>query len=116
MIQDVDFTAPDVSIRELAVAVGVWRFHISYCDNKGEADKQIEPYLIVFKWSDWYVFGFCKERQDFRMYKLRRLWDLQITDESFGVRDITEEQMQFGSHMTDDYVITVVCGASVKYR
>ena len=39
-------------------------FH--YCYNKGEADKQIEPYLIVFKWSDWYVFGFCKERQDFR--------------------------------------------------
>ena len=51
-------------------------FH--YCYNKGEADKLIEPYLIVFKWSDWYVFGFCKERQDFRMYKLRRLWDLEI--------------------------------------
>ena len=37
-------------------------FH--YCYNKGEADKIIEPYLIVFKWSDWYVFGFCKERQE----------------------------------------------------
>lgn len=47
-------------------------FH--YCYNKGEADKLIEPYLIVLKWSNWYVFGFCKERQDFRMYKLRRLW------------------------------------------
>jgi predicted DNA-binding transcriptional regulator YafY len=46
-------------------------FHYYY--NKGEADKCIEPYLIVFKWSDWYVFGFCRERQDFRMYKLRRL-------------------------------------------
>ena len=56
-------------------------FH--YCYNKGEADKQVEPYLIVFKWSDWYVFGFCKERQDFRMYKLRRLWSLQVVDESF---------------------------------
>ena len=33
-------------------------FH--YCYNKGEADKLIEPYLIVFKWSDWYVFGFCR--------------------------------------------------------
>ena len=49
-------------------------FH--YCYNKGEADKLIEPYLIVFKWSDWYVFGFCRQRQDFRMYKLRRLWAL----------------------------------------
>lgn len=89
-------------------------FH--YCYNKGEANKQIEPYLIVFKWSDWYVFGFCKERQDFRMYKLRRLWDLKITDELFAVREIPEEKKQFGSHMTDDYVITAVYDASVKYR
>lgn len=89
-------------------------FH--YCYNKGEADKCIEPYLIVFRWSDWYVFGFCKERQDFRMYKLRRLWNLQITDEVFAVRDIPEEKKQFGSHMTDEYVITAVYDASVKYR
>ena len=89
-------------------------FH--YCYKKGEADKKIEPYLIVFKWSDWYIFGFCKERQDFRMYKLRRLWDLQITDESFTVRKIPEEKKQFGSHITDDYVITAVYEPEVKYR
>lgn len=29
-----------------------------YCYNKGETGKKIEPYLLVFKWSDWYVFGF----------------------------------------------------------
>ena len=63
-------------------------FH--YCYNKGEADKLIEPYLIVFKWSDWYVFGFCKERQDFRMYKLRCLWN------------------------PDDYIIPAVYDSSVK--
>ena len=89
-------------------------FH--YCYNKGEADKQVEPYLIVFKWSDWYVFGFCKERQDFRMYKLRRLWSLQVVDVSFTIREIPEEKKQFGSHITDDYVITAVYDASVKYR
>ena len=89
-------------------------FH--YCYIKGEATKQIEPYLIVFKWSDWYVFGFCKERQDFRMYKLRRLWDLQITEETFTVRDIGEDKKQFGSHITDDYIITAVYDPSVKYR
>ena len=87
-----------------------------YCYNKGEADKLIEPYLIVFKWSDWYVFGFCKERQDFRMYKLRRLWELQVTDEVFAAREIPEEKKQFGSHMTDDYIISAVYDASVKYR
>ena len=33
-------------------------FHYYY--EKGEADKLIEPCQIVFKWSDWYVFGFCR--------------------------------------------------------
>ena len=87
-----------------------------YCYGKGEADKLVEPYLIVFKWSDWYVFGFCRERQDFRMYKLRRMWNLQTTEESFAVRDIPEEKKQFGSHITDDYVITAVYEPCVKYR
>ncbi len=92
------------------------RIAFHYCYNKGEADKLIDPYLIVFKWSDWYVFGFCMERRDFRMYKLRRLWDLQITDETFDVIDIPEEKKQFGFNMTDDYIITAVYDPSVKYR
>ena len=83
---------------------------------KGEEDKVIEPYLIVFKWSDWYVFGFCKARQDFRMYKLRRLLDLRVTDEIFFTSEIPEEKKQFGSNMTDDYVISAVYDASVKYK
>jgi len=87
-----------------------------YCYSKGEADKLIEPYLIVFKWSDWYVFGFCRERQDFRMYKLRRLWNLQITDEEYAIRNIPEEKRQFGSYLTDDYIVPAVYDPSVKYR
>ena len=59
-------------------------------------------------WSDWYVFGYCKERQDFRLYKLRRLWDLQISGEEYEVRVIPDDKLQFGSHMTDDYFVTAI--------
>lgn len=89
-------------------------FH--YCYNKGEAEKVIEPYLIMYKWSDWYVFGYCKKRQDFRMFKLRRLWNLEITEESFVPRDIPQKENQVGSHIRDDYLITAVYDPSVKYR
>ena len=90
------------------------RFHYYY--NKGEADKYIEPYRILFLWSDWYVFGFCTQRQDFRMYKLKRLWELEVTGEEFVSREIPEEKLRFGSHMTDDYFITAIYDPSVKYR
>ena len=92
------------------------RIAFRYCYPKGEADKNIEPYLILFKWSDWYVFGFCRERQDFRMYKLRRMWDLAVTDETFIPREVPEEKKRFGAQMTDDYLISAVYDPSVKYR
>ncbi len=87
-----------------------------YYYKKGEEYKIVEPYVIVFKWSDWYVFGFCKKSRDFRMYKLRRLWELNVTEEKFEPRRIPEEKLQFGSHMTDDYLVTAVFEPSVKYK
>ncbi len=87
-----------------------------YYYNKGEADKFIEPYRIYFMWSDWYVFGFCRERQDFRLYKLRRLWDLQLREEKYEVREIPDEKLQFGTHMTDDYFVSAIYDSSVKYK
>lgn len=89
-------------------------FHYYY--NKGEDDKLIEPYRIYFMWSDWYVFGFCRQRQDFRLYKLRRLWDLQLGEESYEVRAIPDEKLQFNTHMTDDYLVTAIYDSSVKYK
>ena len=89
-------------------------FHYYY--NKGEADKVIDPYAVLFRWSDWYVFGFCHERQDFRMYKLRRLWALHTEAETYTPRPIPEEKLHFGSHMTDDYFVTALYDPAAKYR
>ena len=89
-------------------------FHYYY--EKGESDKFVEPYLVVFRWSDWYVYGFHPERQGFRMYKLRRLWELSVGEEYTEVREMPAEQERFGSHMKDDYMVAAVYDASVKYR
>lgn len=89
-------------------------FHYYY--NKGEDDKLIEPVLIVFKWSSWYIFGFCPERSDFRMYKLNRLWDLKITDQTFVQRDIPPEKLDFGQRFNDEYEIAAVYEKGEKYK
>lgn len=58
-----------------------------YYSPRGESLRRIEPYLLVFQWSSWYVWGYCLEKDDFRLFKLNRLKDLQNTGESFIVRD-----------------------------
>ena len=99
-----------------AAIQGCRKVEFRYYYSKGEEDKQVEPYLLLFKWSDWYLFGLCPQRQDFRLYKLRRLWELRLTQETFSPRPVPEEKKRFGSNITDDYWITALYDSSVKYR
>ena len=48
--------------------------------------RTIEPYLLVFQWSSWYVWGFCLMRQDYRLFKLNRMVDLECCQEVFDKR------------------------------
>ena len=89
-------------------------FHYYY--QKGEADKRVEPYLIIFKWSSWYLFGYCPERQDFRMYKLNRLWNLEMEEHHFQARDIPADSLDFDSRLPDSNIITAVFDSRQKYR
>ena len=43
---------------------------------KGESVRTVEPYYLVFHWSTWYVWGWCRMREGFRMFKLNRMTDL----------------------------------------
>ncbi len=92
------------------------RVKFRYYYPKGEEDKIIEPALIVFKWSDWYVFGFCPDRNDFRMYKLHRLWNLEMTDESFIPQEIPAEKLSFTEVAADNIRVAAVYDESEKFR
>lgn len=92
------------------------RVTFRYFYPKGEADKCMEPYLIIFKWTSWYVFGYSGEREDFRLYKLARLWNLKMTDEEFEKKEVPKEKLDFGSHISDDKIVKAYFQKEVKYR
>lgn len=110
-----DSLSEKIDLLQRAVS-GSKRVRFRYYYSKGEAVKTAEPYQLVFKWSDWYLFAFCPERQDFRLYKLKRLWELSMCAEGFLPRAVPEEKRRFGSHMTDDYFITAVFAPGEKYK
>ncbi len=51
-------------------------FH--YSGPRGESDRTAEPYLLVFKWGGWYVWGWCQGREAFRLFKLNRMTALTM--------------------------------------
>ncbi|WP_296558115.1 YafY family protein [uncultured Acetobacterium sp.] len=65
-----------------------------YYSPKGESSRQIEPYLMVYQWSSWYIWGYCQDRCDFRHFKLNRLWDLQVREETYKPRDLPKYNSQ----------------------
>ena len=69
-------------------------FH--YYAPSGESKRSIEPYYVVFKWTSWYVYGWCRKRKDYRLFKLNRMDQVRETEQSFSCRnapvpDLTSE-------------------------
>ena len=56
----------------------------TYCAPGGDSRRTVEPCRLVFRWSGWYLFGRCRTRQDFRLFKLNRMLDLEILEEIFS--------------------------------
>lgn len=44
----------------------------------------VEPLKLVFKGSNWYLYAYCREREDYRFFKLKRMQDIVVTEEGFG--------------------------------
>ena len=60
-----------------------------YNNSNGESsNRKIEPYKIIFKALNWYVYGYCTLKNDMRVFKLTRIKNLEILEEKFEFKDI----------------------------
>jgi predicted DNA-binding transcriptional regulator YafY len=89
---EVDFSAwsdpPGVAeafsrIKSAILGRRVVRFQ--YSSGKGEtALRTVEPLKLYFKGQAWYLYGFCRDRQDTRFFKLSRIRNLTEMEETFS--------------------------------
>lgn len=56
--------------------------HFDYDSSSGHTQRRVEPYYLIYRWSSWYCYAWCLIKDDYRMFKLNRLWQLEISDES----------------------------------
>ena len=59
-----------------------------YYAPSGESERTVEPYYLVFRWSSWYLWGWCLKRKDFRLFKLNRMDRVQKMEKSFECRKV----------------------------
>ena len=58
-----------------------------YYAPSGESDRTVEPYYLVFRWSSWYLWAWCCDRKDYRLFKLNRMVHVRETDNVFVCRE-----------------------------
>lgn len=58
--------------------------------------RTVEPYQLVLKSSHWYLQGYCHKSNDFRLFRLSRMSNLQTEDETFAPRDYQKPTLDFG--------------------
>ena len=79
--------APKIELVRMAIDTSR-EIEFTYYSLKGESFRCIEPYYLIFRWSSWYVWGWCKKREDFRLFKLNRIEQLHMSKQEFVKRQI----------------------------
>lgn len=58
-----------------------------YSSGKGEnISREVCPLKLYFKGQSWYMYGYCRMRNDYRFFKLRRIKGLCTSKESFDIK------------------------------
>lgn len=101
------------ALRRLRTAIAarcVVRF--DYVNGKNErSTRELEPLRLHFKYRNWYLYGYCRTRQDYREFRLSRLLNLDVTPQTFEPhRDAPEgaaSKNQAWQERLEDVVIRV---------
>lgn len=62
--------------------------------------RTVEPYQLVLKSSHWYLQGYCHERDAFRLFRLSRMANLQMQEETFLPREYEKPQLDTADIVT----------------
>ena len=88
-------------------------FH--YLSPKGESDRTVEPALLVFQWSSWYLWGWCRDKDTPRLFKLDRMDSLQVK-ETFSPRQMEMPDLLGGQAFPDRYHVVVRISRKSRWR
>ncbi|SET49336.1 YafY family protein [Paenibacillus sp. NFR01] len=59
--------------------------------NNERTTRELEPVRLDFKYSNWYVYGFCRARREYREFRLSRMLNLKLTAGFFAAHNVSRE-------------------------
>lgn len=87
-----------------------------YYAPSGDSEREIEPYYLIFKWSSWYVYGFCRLRGDFRLFKLNRMDKIVHVATFEKIREVPIPDLSNGKVNHGDQRVKAIFDSSMKWH
>lgn len=67
---------------------------LEYISKRSRSSRVIQPHKLVFKQSYWYLYAFCEDKQEFRLFKVNRIVDFEILDADFNCKVVEKIDFQ----------------------
>ena len=80
-----------------------------------KSDRIVEPALLIFQWSSWYLWGWCREKNAPRLFKLDRMDSLQVK-ETFSPRQMEMPDLLSEQAFPDRYHVVVRISRKSRWR
>ena len=87
-----------------------------YYAPSGESMRSIEPYYVVFKWTSWYVYGWCLKRKDYRLFKLNRMDKVMESQQNFTCRNVPVPDLTSELAFPRNIVLKALFDSDMKWR
>ena len=87
-----------------------------YFAPKGVSQRKIEPYFLIFHWASWYVWGYCVDKSDFRLFKLTRMQEEEGTGELYEPRKVPQPELSAYNIFPSTGMIQAVFEPEMRWR
>jgi len=68
--------------------------YMEYISKRSRSARIIHPYKLVFKQLYWYLYAFCEDNQELRLFKVNRIATYKVMDANFNCKVV--EKIDFG--------------------
>lgn len=88
-----------------------------YYNSEGEKSKRrVEPVRLIFKNRAWYFYGYCLNRQSYRLFKIGRMSELLKTGETAKLRCEIKSEIENTFTVNEEITLKIKFSKSVAFR
>ena len=89
---------------------------INYINSRGEvSQRDIEPLCLYFKSRAWYIIAYCRNAEDYRMFRLSRMKEVTISEEVFE-REMPANEYSEKQYDVTETEVTLRINPRMEYR